>query len=72
MYDMMIWTGAALTLVGVGLLVWCMLRALQFRRARLSDADLRQAMVALLPFNLGALMLSAIGLMLVVFGVILG
>lgn len=72
MYDAMIWTGTALTLLGVGILAWCILRAAGIRRAKLPDEELRAALMALLPINLGALLLSAIGLMLVVLGVILG
>ncbi|MFV0514187.1 MAG: hypothetical protein ACK5MY_11240 [Jhaorihella sp.] len=71
MFDAMIWTGTALTLLGLVILVWCILRAARVRRAQLPDDELRAALMALLPVNLGALLLSAVGLMLVVLGVIL-
>lgn len=72
MYEAMIWAGTVLTLVGVAALGWCVLRAAGIRRAGLGDADLRRALMALLPVNLGALFVSALGLMLVVIGAILG
>lgn len=72
MYDVMIWAGTGLTLLGLGILMWCILRAIRARRAKLGEAELRAALLAILPINLGALFLSAIGLMLVVLGVILG
>lgn len=69
--DLLIWAGAALTLAGLAGLAICIRRALALRRARLSDAETRAALARLLPLNLGALLLSAFGLMLVVTGVIL-
>lgn len=72
MYDVMIWAGTALTLVGLVGLIWCIVRANRVRRQKLAEDDLKQALMALLPVNLGSMFLSAIGLMLVVIGVILG
>jgi hypothetical protein len=71
MLDLLIWTGAGLSLLGLCGLVWCILRVLRARRAGLSDADLRAAVQAVLPWNLGALLVSLFGLMLVIVGVIL-
>ena len=42
------------------------------RKAALSDEDLRAVVAGVLPVNLGAMLLSVFGLMLVVVGVILG
>lgn len=72
MYESMIWAGAGMTLLGVGILLWCILHAARVWRARLGENELRAALMALLPVNLGAVFLSAIGLMLVVLGIILG
>ena len=72
MFDIMIWTGAALSLLGLAGLIWCILRVIRARRAGLSDEAMRAAVVAVLPINMGALAVSVIGLMLVVVGVILG
>lgn len=72
MYEMMIWAGTGLTLLGLAGLVWCIIRANKVRRAKPSEEELRDALGALLPVNLAAMFLSAIGLMLVVIGIILG
>ncbi|PJE36158.1 hypothetical protein CVM52_13525 [Pseudooceanicola lipolyticus] len=72
MFDIMIWTGAALSLLGLAGLIWCILRVIRARRAGLSDEAMRAAVAAVLPINMGALAVSVIGLMLVVVGVILG
>lgn len=69
--EMLIWLGAAVTLAGLALLVWCILRVIRARRARLSDDDLRATLQKILPVNTGALFLSVIGLMLVVLGIVL-
>ncbi|MFC4666998.1 hypothetical protein ACFO5X_00405 [Seohaeicola nanhaiensis] len=72
MYEMMIWAGAALSLMGLAGIVWCILRVSKARKAGLGDEELRAAVAAVLPVNLAALFLSMFGLMLVVVGVILG
>ncbi|NCM96097.1 MAG: hypothetical protein GW948_01935 [Rhodobacterales bacterium] len=64
--------GAALSLAGVAGLIWCIVRAVQARRAGLADADLRARLQRLVAVNLGALGVSALGLMLVVIGILLG
>ncbi|MDD9727387.1 hypothetical protein PVV74_18160 [Roseovarius sp. SK2] len=69
--EMLIWLGAAVTLAGLALLVWCILRVIRARRAGLSDDDLRATLQKILPVNTGALFLSVIGLMLVVLGIVL-
>ena len=69
MFEVLIWGGAALSLAGLAGLIWCILRVNRARKAGLSDADLRAAVQAVLPWNLGALFLSVIGLMLVILGI---
>lgn len=69
--EKLIWLGAAVTLAGLALLVWCILRVIRARRAGLSDDDLRATLQKILPVNTGALFLSVIGLMLVVLGIVL-
>ncbi len=66
-----IWAGAVLTLVGVGMLVWCIVLAMRARRAGLDDAALKARLQKVVVLNLAALGVSAIGLMMVVFGVFL-
>jgi len=71
MWDVVIWSGAALSLVGLVGLIWCILRVARAKRANLSPDDLRAAVQAVLPINMAAMFLSVIGLMLVVVGIIL-
>jgi hypothetical protein len=68
----LIWAGAALTLLGVAGLVYCVLRALKARRAGLPDDALRAELQRVVLINLGALGVSFLGLMLVVLGIFLG
>ena len=56
----LIWAGAAVSLAGLAGLVWCILYALRAR--------LQRAVVV----NLAALLVSAIGLMMIVIGILLG
>ena len=67
--EMLIWLGAAVTLVGLGLLVWCIQRVWKARKAGLDDDALRAVLQRIVPLNTGALFLSVIGLMLVVLGI---
>lgn len=71
MFEVMIWAGAALSLVGLAGLVWCIIHVARARRAGLDDAALRAVLQSVIPMNMGALFLSVTGLMLVVIGVIL-
>jgi hypothetical protein len=68
----LIWIGAALALRGVGGLGWSAVIVVRARRAGLDEAGLRARMARALPINLGALLLSVLGLMCVVTGVLLG
>jgi hypothetical protein len=70
--EMLVWGGAAVSLAGLAGLVWCILKVWRLRRAGLPDAELRAGIQAVLPVNLGALLLSVLGLMMVVVGIMLG
>ncbi|MEY8837992.1 hypothetical protein AB9K41_03015 [Cribrihabitans sp. XS_ASV171] len=72
MFEAMIWIGAALSVAGLTGLVWSIVKVAKARRAKMSDENLRAAVQAVLPWNLGALFLSVIGLMLVMVGISLG
>ncbi len=63
--------GAIITMIGLVLLMVCIVRIAKARKAGLSDDDLRAVMQATVPLNMGALFLSAIGLMMVVAGILL-
>lgn len=64
--------GAAMSLAGVAGLIWCILLAMKARRAGLSDADMRARLQRVVVLNMAALGVSALGLMLVVTGILLG
>ena len=66
-----IWGGAAITVLGLIGLIYCIFLVLRARRANLPDDALRAVMQKALIWNMGALALSGVGLMLVVVGVIL-
>ncbi|WP_323771739.1 hypothetical protein [Antarctobacter sp.] len=68
----LIWGGAALSAAGLGGLIWCIVRVWRARRAGLSDDDLREVVRKVVPLNMGALMLSVLGLMMVILGIFLG
>lgn len=70
--DWLIWTGAAVSFAGLLGLVWCILRVWKARRAGLSDEELRDVVRRTVPLNMGALMLSVLGLMAVILGIFLG
>jgi hypothetical protein len=72
MFEIIVWVGAALSVLGFIGLIWSIVKVARARRANLSDQELRAAVAAVLPLNLGALFLSVIGLMLVILGVFLG
>ena len=70
--ELLIGLGAVLSVIGI---VGIILSILQVRRAKANstdDDDLRAKIQAALPLNLGAFLLSVLGLMCVVVGVILG
>ncbi len=70
--DALIWIGALLTLVGVALLTWCILIAARARSEGLEDEALKARLQKVVAMNLGALAISAIGLMMVILGIFLG
>lgn len=69
--DMLIWGGAAVTVAGVALLCWCILAIARARKAGLPDDLLRARLQRAIALNFGALLLSAIGLMMVVIGIVM-
>ncbi len=69
--EILIWCGAALSLVGLCGLIWCIGRVWRARRAGLDDNEMRAVLSKVLPVNTGALFLSFIGLMIVVLGIML-
>jgi uncharacterized membrane protein len=70
--EAMIWVGAVMTLLGVAGLGYCMLRAIRARRAGLEDSEMRAELQRVVAINMAALGVSALGLALVVTGILLG
>ena len=69
--DILIWTGAIVSMAGLAGLVWCILRVIRARRAGLDDEALREEVRKVVPLNMGALFVSVIGLMMVILGIFL-
>ena len=72
MFEILVWAGAALSVAGLLGLVWCIVHVVRKQKKNLSDEELRAVVQKVLPFNLGALFLSVIGLLLVMVGIFLG
>lgn len=62
--------GIAVTLAGLAGLIWAILKVGRARRAGLPDAELRAALQRAVALNMGALFLSALGLIMVVIGLL--
>jgi hypothetical protein len=71
MFEYIVWAGAALSVAGLLGLVWCIIKVARTRRQNLDDEAMRAVVQSVLPYNLGALLLSVLGLMLVVVGIFL-
>ncbi len=70
--ELLVWTGAVVTLLGLAGLIWCILKVQSARKKGLDDDALKAELQKVVALNLGALFLSAIGLMMVVVGILLG
>jgi hypothetical protein len=70
--DILIWTGAFISLLGLIGLLWCIYKVWHARRSGLDDKALRDAVRKVVPLNTGALFVSVIGLMMVIVGIMLG
>lgn len=68
----LIWIGALVSLIGIAGLVWCVMIALKARREGLDGEAMKARLQRVVAINMGALFLSAIGLMMVVIGILLG
>jgi len=70
--DILIWTGAFVSLLGLIGLLWCIYKVWQARKSGLTDDALRNAVRKIVPLNTGALFVSVLGLMMVIVGIMLG
>ena len=69
--DFLIILGTVVTLIGLGVLIWCILMVASARRNIKDDVQMRKRLQKMAAINMLALFLSFIGLMIVVIGVIL-
>ena len=69
--EILIWIGSILSLLGLVGLLWCIRTVLRAKKAAVSEEELRMSLQKVVPFNMAALFLSAIGLMLVILGIML-
>ncbi|PHQ97784.1 MAG: hypothetical protein COB39_09800 [Marinosulfonomonas sp.] len=70
--EYLIWAGAAVSAIGLIGIFYCIAIALKAKRANLPDAEMRERLQRLVVLNMAALLLSMVGLMMVVAGIILG
>ena len=69
--DFLIILGTVVTLIGLGVLIWCILMVASARRNIKDDVQMRERLQKMAAINMLALFLSFIGLMIVMIGVIL-
>jgi hypothetical protein len=69
--EILIWIGAAISVIGLVGLLWCIVLVAKARRENLDDDALRARIQSVVPLNLGALLLSFLGLILVIVGIFL-
>ncbi|MDQ2095303.1 hypothetical protein [Rhodalgimonas zhirmunskyi] len=69
---LLIWAGAAVCLLGILGLLGVGVKAARAKGEAQGEEDLRNRLSKLLPWNLGALAISTIGLMMVMTGIALG
>lgn len=68
----LIWIGAAVSVLGLVGIIYCIVAAARLRGQKLDDDALREGLRRLIPVNLAALLGSTLGLMLVIVGIFLG
>lgn len=70
--EYLIWAGAIVSLIGMVGIFYCIFLALKAKRANLPEDEMRARLQHIVLLNMAALFLSAVGLMMVVAGIILG
>jgi hypothetical protein len=68
----LVYVGTALALIGMMTLGYCIWAAITAKRAGLADAELRARLQRIVTINMGALLVSVLGLIAVVMGIFLG
>ena len=69
--DWLIIPGVIVTFIGLGLLFYTILRIMRAKKQGLSDDEMQVNLQSAVAWNLGAIGCSAIGLMMVVIGIML-
>ena len=69
--EILIWIGSILSILGLIGLLWCIKTVSKAKKLADSDEELRTSLQKVVPLNMAALFLSAIGLMLVILGIML-
>lgn len=70
--EMLIWGGAAVTLLGVVGLAAVVVFVLRVKKCALPEEDMRRALQKGVAWNMAALFVSVLGLMAVIVGITLG
>jgi len=69
--EILIWIGSILSILGLIGLLWCIKTVIKAKKLANSDEELRTSLQKVVPLNMAALFLSAIGLVLVILGIML-
>ena len=69
--ELLILIGSILSILGLFGLFWCIKTVLKAKKRATSDEELRSSLQKAVPLNMASLFLSAIGLMLVILGIML-
>ena len=69
--EWLVWAGAAVSLLGLAGLLYCVRVAMKAKKEGLSGEEMHARLKGVVALNMGALLVSAIGLMMVVMGIML-
>ncbi|QBY00057.1 hypothetical protein E2K80_04305 [Rhodophyticola sp. CCM32] len=69
---LLIWIGTGLAGLGLVMIGYCILLILSAKRANLPDEQVRARLQRVVPINLGAVLTSVLGLMIVGVGLVIG
>ena len=69
--EWLVWLGAAVSLVGLCGVLWCIVLVVRARRAGLPEEELHARLRKAVTLNLAALSVSMFGLVVVIVGVVL-
>ena len=72
MMELLVGLGAVISVVGIAGIILSIVKVRRAKTTSKDDDELRARIQAAMPLNLGAFLLSVIGLMCVVIGVLLG